>query len=111
MSKLEAALWWQIKVALGVDGWEQEYRFHESRRWRFDFAMPALKLAVECEGHGGAKSRHTTYTGYEADAQKYNACQLDGWLLLRFTSNMIKSGEALRDIERALSVLQPAKTG
>ena len=25
----------------------QEYRFHATRRWRFDFAWPAAKVAVD----------------------------------------------------------------
>jgi hypothetical protein len=30
-------------------GWEvvTEYRFHPTRRWRFGFAIPSLKIAVE----------------------------------------------------------------
>ena len=30
--------------------WEPEYRFHPVRRWRFDFANPEYKVAIEFEG-------------------------------------------------------------
>jgi len=36
------------------------------------------------------------------DCEKYNQASLDGWTLLRFTGDQIKSGEALQTIEKAL---------
>ncbi len=102
MSKLEEELAWQLRVSHFDEGLEREWRFHVKRRWRFDFAWPGRMLAVECEGHGGAKSRHLTYLGYTADCEKYNEAALLGWLVLRFTGPMIASGEALEVIERAI---------
>jgi hypothetical protein len=48
---------------------EREYQFHLLRLWRFDFAWPEKKIAVEVEGRG----RHQSVSGFEADAVKYNA--------------------------------------
>jgi hypothetical protein len=57
------------------------------RNWRFDVAWPAEKIAVELEGIArGKRSRHTERRGYQADCEKYNEAALDGWTLLRFTS-------------------------
>ena len=83
---------------------EREYRFHPTRRWRLDFAWPDRKIAVEVEGvvHDG-KGRHQTAKGYAADCEKYNSALLDGWKVLRFTPNVIKSGSAVAWIERAFS--------
>ena len=68
-----------------------EYRFHPVRKWRFDFAFPEQKVAVEIEGgtFGKCKSRHTTGTGYEKDCEKYNTAILNGWRVFRFTGRMI----------------------
>jgi len=110
MSQLEEYLSWQMKVADVLEP-VKEHRFHPKRRWRFDFAWPDLMLAVEVEGHGGAKSRHTSFTGFQNDCTKYNEACLLGWRVLRFTGPMVKSGEALDTIERMLSILQPAQTG
>ena len=76
--------------SMGLDP-VQEYRFHPVRRWRFDFAFPEHKVAVEIEGgtFGKCKSRHTTGTGYEKDCEKYNAAILNGWRVFRFTGRMI----------------------
>ena len=31
-------------------GLEREYKFHKTRKWRFDFAYPDIQLAVEIDG-------------------------------------------------------------
>ena len=68
-----------------------EYKFHPERKWRFDFAIPGLKLAFEYEGIFSAKSRHTTISGYTGDIEKYNAASSLGWRVLRFTAKNYKT--------------------
>lgn len=34
----------------GLSSPVSEYKFHESRRWRFDYAWPDHKIALEVEG-------------------------------------------------------------
>jgi very-short-patch-repair endonuclease len=68
---------------------QTEYKFHPTRKWRFDVAIPALKVAVEYEGIYG-KSRHTTMSGYTGDCEKYNEAQILGWRVLRFTAKNIR---------------------
>ena len=99
-SRLEATLALHLRSA-GLDP-EREYRFHATRRWRFDFAFPAQKIAIECEGGTYSGGRHTRGAGFAADCEKYNQAALDGWRLLRFDGRMIQSGEALAQIEPAL---------
>ena len=77
-----------ILKSMGLDP-VQEYQFHPVRKWRFDFAFPEHKVAVEIEGGTFGKSRHTTGTGYEKDCEKYNAAVLNGWKVFRFTGRMI----------------------
>lgn len=82
---------------------KREHRFHENRRWRFDFAWPEHMLAAEVEGlNPRGKSRHTTVTGYRADCEKYNNAALLGWRVLRFEQRMIETGQALDMIEGAI---------
>ncbi len=83
----------------------REHRFSETgRKWRFDFAWPAIKLAVEIEGlthatvdEEGRKrlGRHQTIAGYTADCEKYNQAVIEGWRVLHFTPKHVKSGFAL----------------
>jgi very-short-patch-repair endonuclease len=100
MSELEDVLAFQIKV-LGLLPVEREYRFYPARRWRADFAYPELKILIECEGGTWVRGAHTRGAHFEKDCEKYNAAAMAGWLVLRFTTDMIKDGRAISQIEVA----------
>ena len=68
-----------------------EYRFHETRQWRFDIAIPSLNIAIEYEGIMSRKSRHTTIKGFTQDCEKYNAATVAGWRVLRYNAINNKS--------------------
>ena len=103
MSNLEREMLLHLRLS-GVEPPDSEYKFHPRRMWRFDFAWPAEKLAVECEGGVWTRGRHTRGQGFINDCDKYNAASLMGWRVLRFTREHIESGEALTMIEDALGV-------
>jgi very-short-patch-repair endonuclease len=103
-SDLEETLAWQMKVSKFPVP-EREHRFAPPRRWRFDFAWPALMVAVEAEGGTWAGGRHTTGTGFRADCQKYNAAVELGWRVLRFTGTEIEDGSALLQLGRVLTMV------
>jgi len=86
----------------GVPAPEREWRFHPKRRWRFDFAWPAEKVAVEVEGGIWTRGRHNRPAGYQADCEKYNEAALMGWRVLRVVPEHVDSGEAIGWISRAL---------
>lgn len=79
---------YEIEMMLKLAGYEyvKELKFHPTRKWRFDYCIPSLKIAVEYEGIMSEKSRHTTITGMSGDCEKYNAAQAQGWKVLRFTA-------------------------
>ena len=104
MSNLERILAFHIHAA-GLPAPEREHRFHPVRKWRFDFAWPDQKVAAECEGATWTNGRHVRGAGFEKDCIKYNQAALLGWTVLRFTSGMINSGEALNAIEDALAAV------
>lgn len=81
-----------------------EHRFAAPRRWRFDWAWPEEKIAVEIEGgvFTNAGSRHTRGAGFRADLEKYNAATVLGWRVLRFLPEHVSDGTALTTIERLL---------
>jgi very-short-patch-repair endonuclease len=74
----------------------REHKFHPSRRWKFDFAFPDRKVAVEVEGGVWSNGRHTRGSGYIADCEKYNAAAALGWFVFRFDGGAVKSGEAIK---------------
>ena len=63
----------------------EELAFHPKRKWRFDFAHPATKTAIEIEGGVWGQSRHTKPVGYIKDCEKYNAAAAAGWTVFRLT--------------------------
>ena len=100
-SALEDALAFQIR-AVGLPKPEREFRFHPTRKWRFDFAWPRYNVAVEVEGGIYSAGRHTRGKGFERDCEKTNAAVVQGWRVLRVTAKHIKSGTAINQIEQAL---------
>lgn len=87
-SELERAfetIWKQ----LGGAELTSEYRFHPARKWRFDFAIPDKKIAIELEGGIWTQGKHTRPLGYTADCEKYNEATRLGWRVFRFTPIML----------------------
>lgn len=68
---------------------EREFRFHPVRKWRFDFAYPVLKIALEVEGGIWTGGRHVNPLGYSKDAEKYNMATKMGWKVYRLVPGMI----------------------
>ena len=103
MSELEETLALHLRAAkVKAPGREVCFAKHMGRRWRFDFAWPGEKLAVEVEGGTWARGRHTRGDGFEKDCEKYNTAVLLGWRVLRFTAGQVESGEALGFITKAI---------
>lgn len=73
----------------------REFKFHETRRWRFDFAWPEFLVAVEVEGGVWTGGRHTRGVGFEGDCEKYAEALTAGWKVLRVTGKHIRSGRAM----------------
>jgi very-short-patch-repair endonuclease len=90
----------QLKAAK-LRGWEREVVFAPPRRWRFDFANYAYRLAVEINGGIWSQGRHNTGKGSEKDMEKTNAAILMGWRVFTFSPRHVAEGEALRIIEAA----------
>jgi very-short-patch-repair endonuclease len=80
-----------------------EFRFMPPRRFRFDFAWPDNKVAVEVEGGIWNGGRHVRGNGYENDCKKYSEAAILGWKVIRATGKMIKDGTAIELLKRALN--------
>ncbi len=91
----------QVQLA-GLPEPVREFRFHPVRKWRFDFAWPYVRLAVEVEGGVWTRGRHVRGAGFEADCEKYAEATAQGWRVMRVTPRHIRTGQALDWIARAL---------
>jgi very-short-patch-repair endonuclease len=104
-SKAEDAFAFQCR-ALKLDPMpETQYRFWPGRRFAFDYAWPAQKLALEIDGgvfmDGGG--RHNRGSGYRQDCEKFAEAAILGWRVIRCLPEHVTSGHAMEWIRRALS--------
>jgi len=86
--------YWRMLGPLNKQDPEEEYVFHPYRRWRFDYAWPEDKVALELQGGTWAKGRHVRGAGYRNDCEKLDEAQLLGWLVLYVTSDMLEEDPA-----------------
>lgn len=85
---------------------QKEFKFHPVRMWRFDYASPEHKVALEVEGGVWTQGRHTRPQGFLEDIEKYNQAALAGWTVLRTTPSDLLKGKTLDMIKQAT---QPIK--
>jgi len=81
----------------------REYKFHPVRRWRFDYAIPSHKVAIEVEGGVWTQGRHTRPRGFIGDMEKYNTATALGWRILRVTPDTLTTGATLDLVRQTLS--------
>jgi hypothetical protein len=94
---------------------ETEFWFHPTRNWRFDFAFPTFKIAIEIDGRAGGKpcpvckgstGRHQTVDGVRRDLEKHRAAVLRGWHVLRYPAtdkaNAITWAREVRELLRMI---------
>lgn len=106
MSKLETYLALQLQSS----GIASKYEVHcqyspiEDRRYRVDFAIPAKRLLIECNGGQWVNGRHNRASSLDAEYCRHNLLVAHSWKVLYFTMAQIKSGEAITAIEKCLEV-------
>lgn len=97
----------------------KELAFCPGRKWRFDYALPEVKIAVEVEGGTFKKrtyrnkegvlitttgGRHNSATGFLNDMEKYNEAAVLGWRLLRVTPDKLITTSTIEMIRRAIAI-------
>lgn len=88
---------------MGLNAPEPEHRFHESRRWRFDYAWIAERVALEVEGAVWINGRHSRGSGKVKDMEKYSEAACLGWRLLYVTPDKLCTTQTALLIKRALA--------
>jgi hypothetical protein len=89
-----------LETVFGPEMVAVEFRFHPVRRWRFDYAVPKIRLAVEYHGHAGfvgkGVSGHSTIKGLTNDCEKMNSAIAGGWRVLAFTALHFKYSDQVK---------------
>jgi hypothetical protein len=81
--KTSPEIFLQFCESMGLPRPVAELQFEPLRRWRFDYAWPEAKIALEVEGGVWSGGRHTTGKGFVGDMAKYNRAAVLGWRVLR----------------------------
>jgi hypothetical protein len=79
-----------------------EYRFHPDRKWRFDWAFPLNKIAIEVQGGIFSQGRHVRGAAMLKEFEKLNTAAEMGWRILFVTPQQFERGDCLAMVQRAL---------
>ena len=80
-------------------GMVKEFKYY---RFRYDFAWPFLKVAIECQ----SRKWHKTPTQLERDRYKLNVGQINGWIVLHVSTFLLrkKPNIVIGIVSKALSL-------
>ena len=93
-----------VKISLNLEIWP-EFFFSVERNYRFDYAIPEFKIAIEQEGGIWAKgnSGHSSGKGIQRDMDKSNLAQSHGWNVIRRTPDQMKTHQTIELIQKIIS--------
>src|SRR5574344_128017 len=94
---------------LGGEWWAEWY-FHPTRKWRFDYALPELKIAIEIDGGLFTGGRNSGGMGQYKDIQKMNEAVSMGWLVFHYIPDEKFSLEMRMQVTRAISLRKEEKS-
>lgn len=98
-SELEETLALDLR-ALDIP-FERQVKAIPGRKFAWDFKVANILIEIQ----GGVwmqKSAHNTGRGVSRDCEKLNLATLAGYRVLSFTGDMVKSGDAVSIIHRAI---------
>jgi len=81
----------------------REYEFHPKRKWRFDYALPRERIALEVEGGVWQYGRHNRAAGFLGDMDKYNAAAVLGWRVIRITPKNLRTSATINMLRAAIN--------
>ena len=79
----------QCWKAIGGKAPVTEMQFHQDRKWRWDFAWPEVRLAIEIQGGIWAKGGHSSGKGITRDCEKFGAAAILKWHVIPMTPDQI----------------------
>ena len=83
-----------------------EFRFDLSRLWRFDYAWPDQKIALEVDGGLFTKGKHARGAGIIQDHEKRNEAAIYGWRVLVCSPVDRTNGKIINVLRQILKPLE-----
>lgn len=100
--KLERKVFDDISNCQLTDGCEQQFKFHHSRQWRFDFAWPRYKIAIDINGGTYNRGKHSRGPAQRNDYEKWSEASILGWMVLLVDSKDVSKRIHIDRIQRAI---------
>jgi hypothetical protein len=101
----------------GISRHIAEFKFHPTRKWRFDFAWPSQSnnpsiqqsdsgggVALEVQGGLWTRGRHTRGAALLNEHEKLNAAAVMGWRILYCTPKELGTLKLAKTIKAALNI-------
>lgn len=88
--------------SVGLPAPVREHRFHPVRRWRFDYAWPEQRVALEVDGGVWTGGRHTRGAGFIKDMEKLNTATIAGWRVVRVVPGKLCASATVGMLESLL---------
>lgn len=85
-----------------------EYVFAAPRKWRFDYAWPDQKVALEVQGGLFIKGRHTQGSWLLKEHEKLNTAAALGWRVCYCTPTEFNAGEGFSRVAKCCRVVLSA---
>ncbi len=92
----------ELQLRVSKIEFEREFRFDPNRQWSADFKIKGYRILVEVEGGTRSNGRHSRHEGFQEDCKKYNSANRLGYHVLRGTTEMVKKGDLLNDIQKMI---------
>lgn len=91
-------------VSQGLPQPESEFAFAkaEGRKWRFDYAWPEYKIALEVHGGAWANGGHNRGSGFLRDMEKFRRAACLGWRVLGYTPQELMRIQTVADMKEAI---------
>ncbi len=89
--------------SVGLPAPIREHRFHAIRRWRFDYAWPEQRVALEVDGGVWTGGRHTRGAGFIKDMEKLNTATVAGWRVVRVVPSKLCASATVGMLEALLA--------
>ena len=79
-----------------------EHRFSPPRRWRWDWAWPDRRIALEVNGGIWTRGKHSRGAGQLRDFEKWSEGAAQGWRVIHVTPAQIHAPATWDWLRRAL---------
>lgn len=103
MSPVQARLFLAALTYEKLPAPQPEFYFAKPRKWRFDYAWPEQRVALEVQGGIWTGGRHSRGAALLKEWEKLNTAAAKGWRLLYCQPADLTSLETMKAIRDALT--------